>query len=185
MERRTALKLLAGGALATELPLAAQHAHLVQIAMQPQDYKLLFFSDQENKLLDVLSEMILPADERSGGAHEAKVSLYIDLVVAHSEEPVQQRWRSALKAADEQAQSRFHKTFLECDAASRDALLAEWARGEAKPQTELETFFVDLKRQTAAGYYSTEVGLLKELGYVGNVALSEFPGCQHPENYHT
>ena len=136
-------------------------------------------------MLDVLSAMIIPSDERSGGAHEAKVSLYIDLVIAHSEEPVQQQWRSALKTADQQAQDRFQKSFLECDPGSRDALMAEWARNESQPQSELEKFFAMLKRQTVAGYYTTEIGLLKELGYIGNTALSDFPGCEHPEKYHT
>ena len=183
MERRTALKVLVGSAVSINLPVvAAQHVHLVQIATNPGAYKLLFFSGQENQLLNQLSEMIIPADDRSPGAHDAKVSQYIDLFVAHSEVAVQDEWRLALQAVDAEAQRRFGKTFAECNESSRDALMAQWARNESDPKTQLEEFFVELKRMTAAGHYSSEIGLLKDLGYKGNTALSEFPGCTHGDH---
>ena len=40
-------------------------------------------------MLDQLTEMIIPADDHSPGAREAKVGLFIDLIVAHSGEDVQ------------------------------------------------------------------------------------------------
>ena len=185
MERRTVLKLLAGGMAAPNLPRLAgqQHSRRVQIVTKPPPYAMLVVSDEENALLDRLSEMIIPADERSGGAHDAKVSLYSDWVVGHSEISVQDTWHSRLKAVDEEAQRRFGKTFLKCDAASRDTLMAEWAGNEKDRKTELKNFFGLLKRTTAAGYYTSEIGLLKELGYQGNAYLSEFPGCTQPCNF--
>ena len=85
-----------------------------------------------------------------------------------------------MKAVDAEAKRRFGKPFLQCGAASQDTLMAEWARGEKAPKTELEKFFVQLKRSTAAGYYTSEIGLLKELGYKGNDVLKDFPGCKQP-----
>jgi hypothetical protein len=32
---------------------------------------------------------------------------------------------------------------------------------------------------TIVGYYSSEIGLLQELHFKGNEALSSFPGCPH------
>ena len=40
-------------------------------------------------------------------------------------------------------------------------------------------FFETLKNLTIDAYYSTEVGLVQELGYQGNTYLAEFPGCTH------
>jgi gluconate 2-dehydrogenase gamma chain len=156
------------------------HVH-VHAASQPvQSGELLFFSDQEDALLDRLAEMIIPADSRSGGAHDAQVSRDIDHVMAYSEARVQDEWRAQLKAVDEEAKRRFGKIFLQCDAVSQDALMAGWAKNEKDPKTELEKFFVLLKRSTAAGYYTSEIGVLKELGYKGNAVVKEFTGCKQP-----
>ena len=38
-----------------------------------------------------------------------------------------------------------------------------------------------LKNLTADGYYTSRVGLVEELGYVGNTALAKFPSCTIPE----
>jgi gluconate 2-dehydrogenase gamma chain len=182
MQRRTALGILTGSAVAPGLGnAAARDSGHVHAASQPErSGELLFFSDQEDALLDRLAEMIIPADSRSGGAHDAKVSRDIDHVVAYSSARVQDNWRAQLKAVDEEAKRRFGKAFVQCDAASQDTLMAEWAKNEKAPKTELERFFVEIKRSTAAGYYTSEIGVLKELGFKGNDVLKEFPGCKQP-----
>jgi hypothetical protein len=43
-------------------------------------------------------------------------------------------------------------------------------------------FFNSIKGYTISGYYTSEIGLIKELGYKGNSYLAEFPGCTHPEH---
>jgi hypothetical protein len=180
MERRTALTLLTGS-LTTLSTVGCRDSRHVHATPAPErSGGLLFFSEQENALLDRLTDMIIPPDSRSGGAHDAKVSLHIDRVVSYGSIASQDDWRARLKAVDDEAQRRFGKPFTQCDAGSQDALMAEWARNEKAPETELEKFFVQLKRSTAAGYYSSEIGLLKELGYKGNDVLDEFPGCQEP-----
>ncbi len=35
---------------------------------------------------------------------------------------------------------------------------------------------------TIDGYYTSAIGIHKELEYKGNTALAEFPGCTHPEH---
>jgi hypothetical protein len=52
--------------------------------------------------------------------------------------------------------------------------------GEARPQTDLERFFVTLKQMTVVGYYSSEIGIHQDLEYQGNAYVSEFPECTHP-----
>ncbi len=47
---------------------------------------------------------------------------------------------------------------------------------------ERQAHFKLLKDMTVDYYYSTEAGLVTELGYKGNTYLSDFPGCTHPEH---
>ena len=45
-----------------------------------------------------------------------------------------------------------------------------------------ERFFAMVKNMTADGYYTSQVGLVRELGYSGNTALDKFPSCEIPEH---
>lgn len=184
MQRRTALTLLTGGIVAPPLAEVATRPGQLPTHAAPAPEAsggLLFFSDAEHALLDRLTDMIIPADERSGGAHDAKVAAYIDFETAHSPIATQDFWRDSLKLVEEDAARRFGKPFLQCDAASQVSLMTEWARNEADPKTPLERFFVRLKHATTFAYYTTEIGLLKELGYKGNDVCDEFPGaCTDP-----
>lgn len=183
MERRSALKLIAIGALAE--PLAAQHAgHAAAGAAAASEAvaPLKFFTPAQNEWVDRLAEMILPADEHSPGAHEAKVSAFIDQTLADGNKGEQDLWIAGLKAVEAEAQTRFQKAFLKCSPAEQDQMLAAMAANEAKPQTEIERFFVKLKAQTISGYYTSPVGLLKDLQYKGNVPLAEYAACDHAEH---
>jgi glucoside 3-dehydrogenase (cytochrome c) hitch-hiker subunit len=180
MERRTALKLIAAGVIAERVE--AQRHHLVTIAQTPEAYKLQFFTPAENELLDRLTDLIIPTDDHSPGAHGAQVSLFIDLMAANSKKDAQEKWRSGLAAVDAEAQRRFQQRFLKCSAGQQDRILAAMAASEAKPSTEIERFFVRLKSMTVDGYYTSSIGIQQELEYRGNTALAEFPGCTHPEH---
>src|SRR6266542_3346764 len=113
--------------------------------------------------------MILPADDHSPGAREAKVSLYIDLVVANSAESKKQQWKERLGA--------FAREFGQLSEPEQTAMLNRLAAAEENPSTPPEHFFADLKRATLSGYYTSRVGLLDELGYMGNAVMPGFPGC--------
>ena len=82
MKRRTALKVVTAASVPASWRIA-QH-HLITLAQAPQSYKPQFFSPEQIELLAQLTEMIIPADDHSPGAREAQVSLFIDLIVAHS-----------------------------------------------------------------------------------------------------
>ena len=43
-------------------------------------------------------------------------------------------------------------------------------------------FFRLIKNLTADGYYTSRVGLLEELGYIGNTYRANFSQCQVPEH---
>jgi hypothetical protein len=167
IDRRTTLALLGAGVLRANLASAQHQAHALMA--DAKAYKLQFFSAQENDLLDRVAEMILPTDDHSPGAHEAKVSLYIDLVVANSPESTKRQWKERLGA--------FAGEFGKLAQPEQAAMLNRLAAAEKNPSSPAEHFFVNMKSATLVGYYTSQVGLLKELGYVGNAVLSGFPGC--------
>jgi hypothetical protein len=56
-------------------------------------------------------------------------------------------------------------------------VLERLAASENDPQTDAERFFVELKRWTAHGYYTSRIGIHDELEYKGNTLLAEFVGA--------
>jgi hypothetical protein len=146
---------------------AAAHCALpAGAAWMPGDYKLQFFTPAENELVDQLAEMIIPADSHSPGARAAQVSLFADLMVATSAEPVKEQWRDGLRLFQEAAKE---STLAQA--------LAQAAAREANPTTELERFFPVLKAMTVNGYYTSKIGIDQDLEYIGNTYLDSFPGC--------
>lgn len=173
MQRRTALRIVALGALAPRLGAleSAPHCATDPVAWTPGPYKLQFFTEAENELLDRLMEMIIPEDTHSPGAHAAQVSLFADLMVATSDITTRTAWRTGLQLIERQA----HETSL-------DGALARAAAESTAPASALGQFFVTLKQMTVNGYYTSEIGIHQDLEYVGNTYLTAFPGCDHPEH---
>ena len=104
MERRAVLKIVALTALSHKLnalPGAAMSHMQAPAAAVP--YSLQFFSEEESVLLDQLMEMIIPADDHSPGAHEARTNLFADLMVATSDNAVKKQWRDGIRLMREQA----------------------------------------------------------------------------------
>jgi glucoside 3-dehydrogenase (cytochrome c) hitch-hiker subunit len=156
MHRRPVLKIIALSLLSPSLESA-------KAAWTPGDYRLRFFTAAENALLDHLTEMIIPADSHSPGAHAAQVSLYIDLVVGTSPADTQMQWKEGLQLLQQEAAR-----------SSLSQALALAASGEEHPAAELERFFVALKQMTINGYYTSEIGIHQDLQYQGNTYLPEF-----------
>jgi hypothetical protein len=165
MKRRRAIQIVALGALAPRLDGAMRMP--TGSAWSAKDYKLRFFSSEENELADQVMEMIIPADHHSPGAHAAQVSLFADRMVATSDATVKARWRRGLRLLQEEASH-----------SSLQAALAKAALHEGQPQTQLERFFGTLKDMTVNGYYTSSIGIHQDLQYQGNTYLASFPGCQ-------
>jgi hypothetical protein len=133
--------------------------------------------------LEAFVEAIIPADERSPGAKEARVADYIDLLLSEEDDSVVLQWMGGLAALDEDATRRFGRPFARLTSAQVDTLLTAISANEEKPdlQTPLEAFFVTTKRATIQGYYTSEIGIHRELRYKGNQIIKEFVGC-HTED---
>jgi hypothetical protein len=128
--------------------------------------------------LERFVDAIIPADERSPGARDARVADYIDLLLAESDRARVLQWFGGLAALDAEAAARFNAPFSRINADQVDAILQDISRNERAPQSPLELFFVMTKQATIQGYYTSEIGIHQELHYKGNKFLREFVGCE-------
>jgi len=183
VSRRAALRRIGAGAGAlTLLPFLSDEglAAFVRIQGAKAAPALKVLSASQYATLEALVEAIIPADDHSPGAKEARVADYIDLLLSEApDDSLKQTWLDGLAALDAEAGKRFGAPFVRLEAGQVDALLTDVSRDEAALQrTPLEAFFTTTKQATIHGYYTSEIGIHKELHYKGNQILAEFVGCQ-------
>src|SRR5213593_1031723 len=179
--RRTALKAVgAGVGTAALLPwlsdsglIAFARIQDTNAAPNPKALSALQFATLER-----LVEAIIPADDRSPGAKQARVTDYIDLLLSESDQEIVLQWLGGLAALDAEAAARYKAPFTALNADQVDAILQVISRNELKPQAPLELFFVMTKQAAVQGYYTSEIGIHQELHYKGNKFLREFVGCE-------
>ncbi len=181
VSRRSALKVLGATAgTAALVPWLSDEGLLAftQIQASKAQPKLLVLSGAQYATVEALVETIIPADDRSPGAKEARVADYIDLLLSESDDDLKLQWLGGLAELNEEAQAQFGRPYARLTAAQMEALLTKISRNEKEPQTPVETFFAMAKTATIHGYYTSEIGIHKELRYKGNQMLAEFVGCQ-------
>ena len=189
--RRDILKTLtlgaAGGSVLQMIPLqAAEHVHhmVAQEKMRTPGakYKPKYFSAHQYQTLVTLCDMIIPADESSGGAVAAGAPEFIDLLTSEDRN-YQVRLGGGLMWLDGACVYRYNHTFLECTSEQRRAMLDLIAyRKNADADASLSQgveFFAFLRRFTSDGFYTSEIGI-KDLQYIGNTFVKDFPGCPDP-----
>ena len=196
VSRRDALKGIAVG-LGTSLPVlnnnvfaqqgASHEGHnhgqaTAKTAEKKTPAKAKFFNADQLALIATVSELIIPTDDHSPGAIAAEVPEFIDLMVSESPAETKKLWTDGLAAIDKMSQEKNQAAFNKATKEQQIALLTEISKNEMKPQTIEERFFKTIKNMTIDGYYTSEIGIKKELQYKGNTYLKEFKGCTHPEH---
>jgi Gluconate 2-dehydrogenase subunit 3 len=173
LTRRDLLKAAATAAAAT--PLVSGDRLLAAVAAPTSAPK--FFTRAQYALVDELTEMLIPADEHSGGARAAGVVAYIDsrLAEAVESEPKQQ-FLAGLARVDQIARETKGGPFMSLTPADREAIVTAMAAEEKTPKSEEGKFFVELKRHTVRGYYTSKIGIHDEMEYKGNVMQEEYTG---------
>jgi gluconate 2-dehydrogenase gamma chain len=185
LNRRTMLKVLgaapaAAGFTWTDAEAAqagAQSQAARRATGKPAPFKPKFFTAHEWATVNVLVNIIIPKDERSGSATDAGVPEFMDFILG--DQPARQTaMRGGLRWIDNQCESRYDKRFLECTEAERTAVLDDiaWPQ-KAKPEfLHGVTFFNSFRDLTAAGFWSSKMGVI-DLEYTGNTMMPEWPGC--------
>jgi len=141
-----------------------------------------FFTPAEFAVVDELSDMIIPTDEKSGGARAAGVATYIDARLAESfEHEPQDQFRTGLKAVEDLSHELNGKAFMESTPEQRLAVLTRMAAGESDPKTPADKFFREIKGATVQAYYTSKVGIHDDQGYKGNVyQTGDYAGFDAP-----
>ena len=181
ISRRAALQTLGAGTGALALlPVLSPEGALAYAAIQqsPAPAAPRVLSPSHYATLEALVEAIIPADERSPGAKEARVADYIDLLLHEADEPLRKIWLDGLAVVDADAQARFGRPVAKLSQEELDRIMSAMSANERDPQTPLERFFVVTKNATIQGYYTSEIGIHQELRYPGNQPQLEFVGCQ-------
>jgi gluconate 2-dehydrogenase gamma chain len=190
MKRRDALKVLLAApavslvwteAEAAQAMASAQAARTVATA---KPFVPKFFTATEFKLVRVLSDIIIPKDERSGSATDAGVPEFMDFMMI--DQPARQvAMRGGLAWLDLECQKRFDKTFLNCVEAERTAVLDDIA-WPSRPSTGSGqapgglahgvAFFSNFRDLTASGFWTTRMGI-DDLRFMGNRSVARWNGC--------
>lgn len=127
-----------------------------------------FFNAHEMASLGILCDLIIPADEVSGSATQAKVPEFIEFMM--KDQPhLQTDVRGALKWMDYRCLQDHGKTFKDCTAEQQTALLDKLAYPDEVPadcKSGVKGFNL-IRNLTATGFFTTELGI-KDLGYKGN-----------------
>ena len=171
--RRDLIRRIAAGVTLTAAMSAqdAQHVHEA-VAQQKQQgpYKPKALTAHEYATLKRLSDLIVPADERSKGALEAGSADFIDFMCGASGE-MKEIYTGGLGWLDHY----YHKPFLEATSEQQTALLDLIAyRKNSRPELDPGIqFFAWARKMVVDAYYTSPIGM-KELGYMGNGAMAQF-----------
>ena len=188
ISRRDILRTLAVGAVsgsvlqiipAEAAAYAHQMVHKEKSAALAGNYTPKYFSASQYAAVLVLCDMIIPKDEKSGGALDAGAPEFIDLLTSENPD-YQLTLGGGLFWLDGFCTDRYGKFFLDCTAEQKTEVLDLIAfRKNARKDSSLSqgvAFFAFLRDLTCDGYYTSKIGIA-DLGYIGNTFLHEFPGC--------
>ena len=127
-----------------------------------------FFTPEEMKTITILADIIIPADEHSGSASDAKVPEFIEFIVKDIPEH-QLPMRGGLRWLDMQCAKRYNKSFADCDEQQRIAVvdLIAYPAKAAPENSQGVAFFNRMRNLTATGFFTSKMGI-KDLDYKGN-----------------
>src|SRR5262245_26573379 len=179
ISRRLALKLIAATPTAAAIVWTPDEAEAAQTQAQAarRPFQPRFFTRHEYATVIVLTDLIIPKDERSAGASDAGVPEFMDFMMV--DQPARQTaMRGGLALIDHLSNARFDKSFIESSDANQRNLLDEIAY-PFTAHTDLapaSAFFSSFRDLTASGFWTSKIGVT-DLQYVGNRPVAEWIGC--------
>jgi hypothetical protein len=127
-----------------------------------------FFTDHEMATIAILSDIIIPKDDVSGSATDAKVPEFIEFIVKdmpNHQTPI----RGGLRWLDMQCLNRYNNPFKDCTKEQQIEIIDQIAYpAKAKPgMAQGVSFFNKMRDMVATGFYTSQIGV-KDIGYMGN-----------------
>lgn len=182
MKRRDAVHVLAAAPLAAALawtPEAVREAaaRAREALSRGTPYAPKHFTEHEWETVRVLVDLIIPRDERSGGATDAGVPEFMDFMLG-DEPDLETPVRGGLAWLDHECDDRHGKTFVACTPAERGAVLDDiaWPKRARPEHAAGVAFFNRFRDLTASGFFSSRTGV-QDLRYIGNTFVAEWRGC--------
>jgi gluconate 2-dehydrogenase gamma chain len=179
VSRRAVLQTIGSApALAAATAAAAQ----AQNAPKPA-YRRKIFDAHQWHTVEVLCDLILPADERSVSATKAGVPEFIDdwLDFRKQEDGndmLESQILGGLAWLDQESNRLFGKDFSAAAPAQQKQLLDRiaWPDRAAAEDHRWVAFFNRFRDLTVSGFFSSEAGVA-DLPYLGNKVVGEWKGC--------
>ena len=180
MNRRESLKLMATATMASGFTWTQADVTLAQEQTQRargEAFAAAFFTDHEYETVQILVDLIIPADDRSGSATDAGVPEFMDFMMVDQPD-LQLPMRGGLAWLDHHCRNRFEQSFKDCDDTQRRSVLDEiaWPEGAAPAVSQGVAFFNSFRDLTASGFWSSKMGV-DDLQYIGNTFVPEWTGC--------
>jgi gluconate 2-dehydrogenase gamma chain len=187
-ERRDILKLMTSmpaAALVSVVPLASEVAKAApQQASAAEGQgsshpKVL--SAHEWKAVRILSDLIIPADDRSGSATQAGVPEFIDDWLDLKRGTLLDQIRGGLTWLDMQCNRSFGHDFADCSTVQQKQILDRIAYPEkaAPEDVGAVAFFNTLRDLVVSGFFTSQAGI-RDLPYLGNEPQEKWNGCPDP-----
>jgi gluconate 2-dehydrogenase gamma chain len=129
----------------------------------------VFFTPAEMATIGILADIIIPKDEVSGSATDAKVPDFIEFIVKdmpHHQTPM----RGGLRWLEMESLKRFSKSFADITPTQRIEIVDDIAYPERKIKLGMAqgvSFFNLMRNLTCTGFYTSEIGVI-DIGYKGN-----------------
>jgi gluconate 2-dehydrogenase gamma chain len=170
--RGIALSVTLGGIPAE----AAQHVHNIAAAEKSATgvYKPKAFTDHEYLTLQKLADYIVPADEVSPAASQAGCADFIDLLASQNPD-LAAIYTGGISWLDRSMERRYGANFLDAKSPDQTAMLdlIAYRKNESPELGPGITFFDWTRKMVVDAFYTTPLGV-KDLGYIGNTAVTKF-----------
>ncbi|HEX2781392.1 MAG TPA: gluconate 2-dehydrogenase subunit 3 family protein [Gemmatimonadaceae bacterium] len=145
---------------------------------------LKFFTAREWPTVRMLADYIIPRDERSGSATDAKAPEFIDFMLMDETTPASSRvaMRGGLAWLDTESRERFGgKRFIALTDAQRRQILDDiaWPKKARPEMSSGVAFFNRFRDAVASAFFSSAEGW-KDLQYIGNTFNPNWNGCPRP-----
>jgi hypothetical protein len=140
----------------------------------------LTFTKEQRRAAAALCDVIIPADDKSPAASSVGVPDFLDeWISAPYGEQVSDRklMLKGLAWLDDESQKRFREKFADLAEGPQRQICDDICyEPNATPEFKsAANFFARFRNLTAGGFYTTPAGM-KDIQYVGNVALAQFDG---------
>lgn len=184
--RRDLLQRIALSITAGPLTLeAAQHVHGIAADEKAAHgvYKAKALNAHEYKTLEKLADYIVPPEGSTGGATAAGAPEWIDLMSSQNPQLLA-IYTGGIAWLDHAMQRRGASNFVDATSEQQIAMLdlIAYRKNETPERGPGIKFFEWARKMVVDAYYTSAIGI-KDIGYMGNTALSKFEVPQEVIDY--